>query len=81
MEHVNQCQFTAHVKVSVGGAKLSGELKQHTPCSKLTLLYSGLPAANRLFILVHLAMYSELHNPVGYITALSESHSSCQGSL
>ena len=46
---------------------------------KLTLLYSGHPAANRLFILAHLAMYSELHLPVGYIIALSESHSSCQG--
>jgi hypothetical protein len=81
MENVNQCQFTAHVKVSVCGAKLSGELKQYTPCSKLTLLYSGHPAAYRLFILVHLAMYSELHLPVGYIIPLSQSHSSCQGSL
>jgi len=49
MQNVNQYLFTAHVKVSVGGAKPSGELKQHTHCSKLTLLYSGHPAANRLF--------------------------------
>jgi hypothetical protein len=27
MENVNQFQFTAHVKVSVGGEKQSGELK------------------------------------------------------
>ena len=82
MENVNRCQFTAHVKVSVGGAKLSGELKQHThPVPNWH--YSILDTLRQIgcFILVHLATFSELHLHVGYIIPFSESHSSCQGSL
>lgn len=63
------------------GQNCQANLKHHTPFSKLPLLYSGILTANGFFILVHFAMYSELHRPTGLKTRLFESQSSYQGSL